>query len=114
MIRPCHWPPPIWTSIPSNDERSVNQVTVIVANLNPNDPTDTGQVTLGYYVLDGDRLTMTDGEGMPFHGKVSGDRVMQRGSHRNRQTIDDADLRVVRGDGTDFNRRLVYGPVSFA
>ena len=41
-------------SIPSNDVRSVKQVTAIVANPNPNDPTDTGRVTIGYCVLDGD------------------------------------------------------------
>ena len=97
--------------------RSVNQVTVIVANPNPDDPTDTGRVTLGYYVLD-DRLTMTDGEGMPFRGR-SGDRVMHKMLPGEDPTVIAKRLTMriygmVRGDGTDFNRRLVCGPVSVA
>ena len=31
---------------------SVHQVTAIIANPNPNDPSDTGRVTIGYYVMD--------------------------------------------------------------
>ena len=95
--------------------RSVNQVTVIVANPNPDDPTDTGRVTLDYV---GDRLTMTDGEGMPFRGR-SGDRVMHKMLPGEDPTVIAKRLTMriygmVRGDGTDFNRRLVYGPVSVA
>ena len=47
----------------------VHQVTAIIANPDPRDPSDMGRVTIGYYVLDGSLLTMTDGEGTPVRGR---------------------------------------------
>ena len=38
----------------------VRNVTVILRNPNTSVPGDTGQVTIGYYTVEGDTLTMTD------------------------------------------------------
>ena len=91
----------------------VKQVTAIVSNPSPFDPTHTGRVTVGYYVLDGDLLTMTDGEGTPVRGR-SGEKIthkLQAGeipqliAERLTMKI----YRMVRGDGmAGFNRPLSY------
>jgi len=36
-------------------------------------PDDPGRATVGYYVLDGDVLTMTDGNGVPVRRRYGGD-----------------------------------------
>jgi hypothetical protein len=89
----------------------VKQVIVIVSN--PTGAGDTGRATIGYYKLEGDLLTMTDGNGTPIRRR-SGDLVKQK-----LQPGDDAVLiakrltmsiyRMARGDGVEgFNRPLSY------
>jgi hypothetical protein len=86
---------------------------VILANPSPLDPNDTGRVTIGYCVLDGNLLTMTDGEGTPVRGR-SGERITHKleagedaGTIAKRLTM--KIYRQVRGDGlSGFNRRLAY------
>jgi hypothetical protein len=93
-------------------------VTVVIANPSPLDPNDTGRVTIGYYVLDGDLLTMTDGEGTPFRGK-GGDRVTHKleagedpSTTAKRLTL--KIYRMVRGDGmVGFHRPLSYPQSGF-
>jgi hypothetical protein len=97
----------------------VKQVTVIVANPSSRDPVDQGRVTIGYYLLEGDRLTMTDGEGGPVRGK-SGERI----THKLEAGEDAAIIakrltmkiyRMVWGDGmAGFNRPLHYRPLGIA
>ena len=55
----------------------VKQVTAIVSNPSPLDPSDTGRVTVGYYIMEDDLLTMTDGDGKPFRGR-SGEKVTHK------------------------------------
>ena len=91
----------------------VKQVTAIVSNPSSLDPTDTGRVTIGYYVLEGNLLTMTDGEGKPFRG-TSGERVTQKIQAGEDPSIVAKRLtmriyRMVRGDGmAGFNRPILY------
>jgi hypothetical protein len=78
-----------------------------------------GRVTIGYYKLEGDMLTMTDGSGVPIRRR-SGDVVRQK-----LQPGDDAVLiskrltlsiyRMAQGDGVaGFNRPLNYPRVGIA
>ena len=46
---------------------------VAVSVSNPTRPDDPGRATIGYYVREGDVLTMTDGDGKPVRRRYSGD-----------------------------------------
>ena len=76
-------------------------------------------MTIGYYVLDGDVLTMTDGDGKPFRGRT-GDLVTHRLQPGEDPTIIAKRLtlsiyRTVRGDDrADFHRRIVYSDLGLA
>ncbi|WP_027578396.1 hypothetical protein [Bradyrhizobium sp. Ai1a-2] len=97
----------------------VKQVSAIVANpsmLRDNDP---GQVTIGYYTLKDDVLTMTDGTGEPVRNRY-GEKTthkLQAGEAPDviakRLTL--KIYRRIRGsDDIGFGRRLVYPKVGIA
>jgi hypothetical protein len=76
----------------------VRQVTAIISNPSPHDPTDMGRCTVGYYVVEDNLLTMTYGDGKPFHGR-SGEKIthkLQRG--------DDPTVIAKRFDAADPSR----------
>ena len=71
----------------------VQNVTAIISNPSPHDPTDMGRATVGDYVVEGNLLTMTYGDGKPFHGK-SGEKIthrLQAGPNCHCRASDDAD-----------------------
>jgi len=77
-----------------------------------------GRVTIGYYVLDDGVLTMNTRGKAPFRGR-SGDRVTHKMLPGEDPTVIAKRLTMriygmVRGDGTDFHRRLVYRPLGIA
>jgi hypothetical protein len=51
----------------------VKSVAVSVRSPNPADPNDAGRAAIGFYVLEDDVLTMTDGEGKPVRRRYSSD-----------------------------------------
>ena len=90
----------------------VQNVTAIISNPSPHDPTDVGRCTVGYYVIEGKLLTMTYGDGTPFLGR-SGERITQKLQRDDDPTVIAKRLtlrihRASRGDGMNFNRPLVY------
>ncbi len=97
----------------------VKQVSAIVANPSALDPNDYGRVTIGYYTIEGDLLTMTDG-----NGEAIRTRYGEKTTHK-LQAGEEPDViakrltlqiyRRIRGsDDIGFNRRLVYPKVGFA
>ena len=84
----------------------------VIIQLQPQSANNPGQVSYGYYVLEGAVLTMTDGAGRPFR-RLSGDvvkKTLERG-----EDPDAVALRLTRtireeidGRGAGFNRRLTY------
>ena len=97
----------------------VQNVTAIISNPSPHDPTDLGRATVGYYVIEGKLLTMTHGDGKPFLGR-SGERITQKLQRGDDPSVIAKRLtlqihRSRRGDGmADFNRPLVYRPLGIA
>jgi hypothetical protein len=95
----------------------VKSVAVIVSN--PTHPGDPGRATIGYYVLEGDVLTMTDGDGVPVRRRHGGDvykHTLQDGEDpaviAKRLTL--SIYRMARGDDLGgFNRRLTYSNNGF-
>ena len=94
----------------------VKSVAVSVGN--PTGPDDPGRATIGYYVLEGDVLTMTDGDGVPVRRRYGGElykQTLQEGDNPSviagRMTL--AIWRTnTGGDGRGgFNRRLSYPPL---
>lgn len=98
----------------------MSEVHRVIAQLAPanKDTGHPGQVTYGYYTVEGDKLTMTDVEGRPirddrgdyytqtlFPGDVAA-RVAQRLTKRIRER------RV--GAANTFTRRIVYAPLGIA
>ena len=55
------------------DASQVKSVAVSVRSPNPADPTDAGRAVVGFYVLEGDVLTMTDIDGKPVRRRYSGE-----------------------------------------
>jgi hypothetical protein len=89
----------------------VKQVTTILSNPSRTNPT--GQVTIGYYTLEGSLLTMTDGNGAPFRS-LSGERMthkLEAGEDAGvvAQRLTRKIYSMVQGDGmAGFNRPLDY------
>jgi hypothetical protein len=88
----------------------VKEVTAILSN--PTGRDEVGQITYGFYTIEGQKLTMTDGEGTPVRRK-NGDLVQHTlGEGEN---PDDVARRLtkdfrrhIHGDSPDFNRPLSY------
>src|SRR5258707_14027040 len=91
----------------------VRQVTAIISNPSPHDPTDMGRCTVGYYVVEGNLLTMTYGDGQTCDGK-SVEKITHRLQAGDEPTVIANRLtmqihRASRGDGmAGFNRPLNY------
>ncbi len=94
----------------------MKQVTAIVSN--PSLLDEAGRVTIGFYVMDGSLLTMTDGEGTPVRGR-SGERITQKIQAGEDPSVIAKRLtmriyRMARGDGMAwFNRPLNYPTSGF-
>jgi hypothetical protein len=91
----------------------VRSVAVSVSSPSPADPA--GRATVGYYVVQDDVLTMTDGEGKPVRRRYSGDVYKQllRESDDPAVVAKRLTLAIWRsntgGDASGgFNRRLNY------
>jgi hypothetical protein len=78
----------------------VKAVTVILANPSGR-PNDYGQVTRGFYVLNGTKLTLTDSKGVPVR-RSSGDPVV-------RELKDGDDPTQIAGILTREFRRHIHG-----
>ena len=94
----------------------VKSVTAIISHPSPRDPHDMGRCTVGYYIVEGNLLTMTYGDAKPFHGR-SGERITPKLQYptviAKRLTMQIH--RASRGDGmADFNRPLNYRPLGIA
>lgn len=98
---------------------NVKSVTAIISNPSPHDPTDRGRCTVGYYVVEGNLLTMTYGDGKPFHGR-GGEKITHRLQAGDDPTVIAKRLtlqihRASRGDGMGgFNRPINYRPLGLA
>jgi hypothetical protein len=93
----------------------VQQVTAIISNPSPHDP---HRATVGYYVVEGNLLTMTYGDGKPFRGR-SGEKITHKLNPGDDPTVIAKRLtlqihRASRGDGMNFNRPLVYPKIGLA
>jgi hypothetical protein len=95
----------------------VKQVAAILANPGPHDPT--GRVTIGYYVLTDDVLTMTDSKGAPVRSR-GGDKYEQKIKEGDNVTLiaQRLTMKIYRSrtgnDVAGFNRPLVYRPLGIA
>lgn len=88
----------------------VFEVSAIVSN--PIREDDAGRATIGYYVLDGDQLTMTDSQGAAVRSRFG-----EKYTHTLEPGQDASQIarrftlkihRMAVGSGSDFNRPLVY------
>ena len=73
---------------------------------------DTGQITIGYFTLADDVLTMTNPKGVPVRRPITGEKIQRKIAEgddpkaiASRLT---KDIRLMLHGETDFNRRLDY------
>jgi hypothetical protein len=97
----------------------VKSVAVSVSSPSPADPA--GRAFVGYYVLDGDVLTMTDGEGKPMRRCYSGEVYKQKLAEGDDPVLIAKHLTMsiwrsnTGGDASGgFNRPLVYPNIGVA
>jgi hypothetical protein len=87
----------------------VQSVTVYLSH--PMGPNDLGQVTFGYFKVEGGVLTMTDAEGRPMR-RINGEIWSRElGPDDNPRSVAGAltkDIRRELHGDSDFNRRLTY------
>jgi len=93
----------------------INKVTIYLRAPSGYDP---GQVSFGYYTLEGNKLTMTDGDGKPFR-RASGDAVqhtLRPGDNPDSiACVLARDLRKqLHGDSAGFWRRIDWPATSIA
>jgi hypothetical protein len=91
----------------------VRNVIVILRNPSANVPGDTGQVTIGYYTVEGDTLTMTDSTGKPMRRHSDGEVYTHKlKAGDDPHTIAGLKTKTIRtmihGDDGAFNRPLHY------
>ena len=88
----------------------IQQVPVQLRSPSGDDP---GRVTVGFYIIEDGKLTMTDENGKPVRSPINGDPYV----HRLRPEDNAAAIASVltkrirsalRGDDGDFNRRIEY------
>jgi hypothetical protein len=90
----------------------VRQVHAIVSN--PIREGDTGRVTIGYYTVADDVLTMTDGDGKPDRRRYSGELYKHKLAESDDPVVIAKRLTLAiwrsntRGDASGFNRPLRY------
>jgi hypothetical protein len=94
----------------------VKSVAVHVSSPSPADPA--GRATVGFYVLEGDVLTMTDGDGKPVRRRYSGEVYKQKLAEGDDPSVIAKRLTLsiwrsnTGGDASGgFNRRLNYPPI---
>lgn len=97
----------------------VKSVAVSVAN--PTHPDDPGRATIGYYVIEGDVLTMTDGNGVPVRRRYGGEVYRQKLESGDNPVVIAKRLTLsiwrsnTGGDASGgFNRPLSYPPLGAA
>lgn len=91
----------------------VKRVIVALRNPTPGVAGDGGQVTEGYYLVEGDKLTMTDSTGKPMRRPSDGEFYTHKlKPDENPHTIAGRLTKTIRerlhGDDNGFNRRIVY------
>ncbi len=80
----------------------IHSVIVTLRNPVPGVEGDGGQITYGYYVLEGDKLTMTDSKGVAIRRHTNGDYFTHK-------LAPDDNPRLIAGRLTKTIRTMIHG-----